>query len=119
MLKILLANGETEVLLTNLYDERRFTQKKLGVLYFMRWKIETAFGGQKNQMQMEISSGHKVICIQQDYLAGLFVSNLQSIIEKQCEEKLKHISENRAYKYKINRNVSWAMLKYRILKIFL
>lgn len=119
MLKILLNNGETEVLLTNLYDQTRFTQKKLGKLYFMRWKIETAFGRQKNQMQMEISSGHKVICIQQDYLAGLFVSNLQIIIEKQCEEKLKHISENRAYKYKINRNVSWAMLKYRILKIFL
>ena len=74
----------------------------------MRWEIETTYGKQKNQLQMEIFSGHKVICIEQDYAAGLFVANLQSIIVKQCEEKVKEISVSRCYEYKINRNVSWA-----------
>jgi hypothetical protein len=80
MVKVILPDGEIEVLLTNLYD-KTFTVKKLSDLYFMRWKIETTYGKQKNQLQMEIFSGHRVVCIEQDYAAGLFVANLQSIID--------------------------------------
>lgn len=119
MVKVVLPDGEIEVLLTNLYDDKIFTVKKLSRLYFMRWKIETAYGKQKNQLQMEIFSGHRVICIEQDYGAGLFVANLQSIIEKQCEQEVKEISASRRYEYKINRNISWASLKNRILKLFI
>ena len=68
---------------------------------------------------MEIFSGHRVVCIEQDYAAGLFVANLQSIIEKQCEQAVKEISASRYYEYKINRNISWASLKNRILKLFI
>ena len=78
-----------EVLLTNLYDDKIFTLKKISRLYFERWKIETAYGKQKNQLQMEICSGHRVVCIEQDYAAGLFVGNLQSIFEKQCGQEVK------------------------------
>ena len=119
MVKVKLPDGEIEVLLTNLYDDKIFTVKKLSRLYFMRWKIETTYGKQKNQLQMEICSGHRVMCIEQDYAAGLFVANLQSIIEKQCDQAVKEISASRYYEYKINRNVSWAFLKNRILKLFI
>lgn len=119
MLKVVLPDGEIEVLLTDLYDNKIFTLKKMRKLYFMRWKIETTYSKQKNQMQMEIFSGHRVVCIEQDYAAGLFVANLQSIIEKQCEQAVKEISAARYYDYKINRNISWASLKNRILKLFI
>ena len=119
MVKVRLAGGEIEVLLTDLYDNKIFTLKKISNLYFMRWKIETSYSKQKNQLQMEIFSGHRVVCIEQDYAAGLFVANLQSIIEKQCDLEVKEISANRCYEYKINRNVSWASLKNRILKLFI
>lgn len=118
ILKVVLPDGEIEVLLTNLFDDKVYTLKKISQLYFFRWKIETAYGKQKNQMQMEIFTGHKVVCIEQDYLAGLFVANLQSIIEKQCEQDVKKISASRCYEYKINRNASWAALKNRIVKLF-
>ena len=42
---------------------------------------------------MEQFSGHRVICIQQDYAAGLFVANLQSLIEKQCEDHLDQVNK--------------------------
>jgi len=119
MIKVVLPDGEIEVLLTNLYDNKIFTLKKMRKLYFMRWKIETAYNKQKNQMQMEIFSGHRVICIEQDYAAGLFVANLQSIIEKQCEQQVTKIAKSRCYQYKINRNISWAYLKNRVLKLFI
>lgn len=119
MIKVILPDGEVEVLLTDLYDDKIFTLKKFSGLYFKRWKIEIAYGKQKNQLQMEIFSGHRVVCIEQDYAAGLFVANLQSIIEKQCDQEVKEISASRCYEYKINRNVSWASLKNRILKLFI
>lgn len=119
MVKVKLPDGETEVLLTNLYDDKKFTVKKLGKLYFMRWKIETSYCKQKNQMQIEICSGHKVICIEQDYGAGIFVANLQSIIEKQCEPEIKKVSSSRVHEYKVNRNASWGSLKNRVLKLFI
>jgi hypothetical protein len=118
-LKIVLPDGEIEILLTNLYNCNTYTLKKLSVLYFMRWKIETAYSKQKNQLQIEIYSGHRVICIEQDYMAGLFVANLQSIIEKQCEQQINEISSVRFYDYKVNKNASWAFLKNRILKLFI
>jgi hypothetical protein len=119
MVKFQLPDGEMEILLTNLYNENVYTLSLLKDLYFMRWKIETAYSKQKNQMQMEIFSGHKVVCIQQDYAAGLFVSNLQSLIEKQSDIYVKRASKKRFYNYKINRNISWSILKNRIIHIFL
>ena len=119
LVKIKLSSGETELLLTNLHNEKLFTTHDLKYLYGLRWGIETTYSKQKNQQQMEQFSGHRVICIQQDYAAGLFVANLQCLIEKQCENYLHRINKRRKYRYKINRNVSWASIKHTIIKLFL
>jgi hypothetical protein len=119
MAKIKLSTGEIEILLTDLYDEKLFTLDDLKYLYGLRWGIETTYDKQKNQLQMEQFSGHRVICIQQDYAAGLFVANLQSLVEKQCENYLQKISAKRKYRYRINRNVSWATLKFNVVRLFL
>ena len=119
MVKIKLSTGEIEILLTSLYDERLYTIEDLKCLYGLRWGIETTYYKQKNQQQMEQFSGHRVICIQQDYAAGLFVANLQSLIEKQCKNYLQRINLKRKHRYRINRNVSWASLKHNIVKLFL
>jgi hypothetical protein len=119
MVRVQLADGQTEVLLTNLYDTARFTTRMIGKLYANRWAIEGAYNTQKNQLQIEIFSGHRVLCIEQDYAAALFVANLQSIIEKQCEEQVSDKTKNRRYHYKVNRNISWALLKNRIVKLFI
>ena len=68
---------------------------------------------------MEQFSGHKPVNIEQDYYAGLFVLNLQSLIEKQCSTYVTEKSENRKYNYKINTNVSLAAMKHHIVKLFL
>jgi len=119
MVKIVLPNGQTEILLTSLYDERLYSLKDLYYLYGLRWRIETSYNKQKNQQQLEQFSGHRIICIQQDYAAGVFIANLQSLIEKQCEPFLRQISARRKYQYRINRNVSWAALKNNVVKLFL
>jgi hypothetical protein len=119
MQKIRLPDGETEVLLTNLYDEKTYSAADLKYLYGLRWGIETVYGKQKNQQQMEQFSGHRVICIEQDYAAGIFVANLQSLIEKQSEKYLNKVNKQRKHIYRINRNISWASLKHQIVGLFL
>jgi hypothetical protein len=117
--KVKLSTGEDEILLTNLFDQEVYTLDDLKELYALRWGIETAFGKQKNQQQMEQFSGHKVISIQQDYAATLMISNLQSLIEKQSDEYLKAINTSRKHDYKINKNISWHHLKHNVVKLFL
>ena len=119
MVKVILPTGEIEILLTNLYNERVFTLQDLKYLYGLRWAIETTYYKQKNQQQMEQFSGHRVICIQQDYAAGVFIANLQSLIEKQCEPYLQKINAKRKLQYRINRNVSWAWMKHNVVRLFL
>lgn len=118
LVKIQLNTGEIEVLLTNLYDENIYSLKTLKFLYNLRWKIETCYGIQKNQLQMEQFSGHRVICIQQDFSANVFVTNLQRLIEKQCTESINKINLRRKYDYKVNKNISVAALKNNIVRLF-
>ena len=118
MVKVELSTGEIEILLTNLYDEQEFTNEDLKFLYGMRWSIETSYGTQKNQLQLEQFSGHRVICIQQDFYASVFVSNIQSLINKQCESYVDQINKKRKHNYKINRNISWESLKNNIVHLF-
>lgn len=119
MVKVPLSTGEIEILLTNLYDEHIYSVGDLKYLYGLRWVIETAYGIQKNQQQMEQFSGHRPICIRQDYAAGLLLANLQSLIEKQCTPYLDQLGKKRKYEYKVNKNISWACMKHKVVKLFL
>lgn len=71
MVKFKLSSGEMEILITNLYDDLKYSVEDLKYLYGLRWGIETSYGKQKNQLQMEQFSGHRVICIKQDYAATI------------------------------------------------
>lgn len=119
LVKIILPTGETEVLITNLYDNRLYSAKDLKQVYNLRWGIETYYGYIKEELQLGQFSGITPVCIEQDFAANLFLFNLQSLIEKQCKPTLKAISKKRKYTYKVNKNISWASLKYRVVKLFI
>ncbi len=82
----------------------------------MRWKTETSFGTQKNQLQMEVFSGHTVVSIG---FFWFFFGYLPATIEKQCTQHLSQISRKRKYTYKINKNVSWSCMKNNVVNLFL
>jgi hypothetical protein len=85
----------------------------------MRWGVETCFGYLKNELQLGQFSGILPICIEQDFAATLFLYNLQSLVEKQSQPYLKAVSRKRKYRYKVNKNISWASLKMRVVQLFL
>jgi hypothetical protein len=118
MVKVKLDSGETEVLLTNLYDNIKYETSCFKELYFLRWGMETSYDGDKNKQQIEQFSGHSVWSIEQDFYTTIFVSNLQSIIEKQSEKYLKTLNQTRKLNYKINKNVSIGSMKNKIVNLF-
>lgn len=118
MVKILLDTGETEVLITNLYDTQLYDEESLKEAYHLRWGIETIYGNLKEKLQLGQFSGIRQICIEQDFAASLFIYNLQSLIEKQAAPYVQAVSRNRKYQYKINKNISLGILKERIVGLF-
>jgi hypothetical protein len=119
MVKVPLAGGGTEVLLTSLLDQRLYSTRDLQQLYGLRWNIETAYNTQKNQLQLEQFSGVSVCAIEQDYHACVFVENLQTLIEKQCSDYTKKCSAKRKHPCGINTNCCWAALKHKVVRLLL
>lgn len=57
--------------------------------------------------------------MKQCFYASTFNSNLQSIIEKQCDSYVQAKNKNSKLKYKINKTTSIDKLKNKIVMLFL
>lgn len=119
LIRVELSTGEVEVLVTNLMDETLFKVADFKELYGLRWGIETSYDTLKNKFLLTCFSGQKVASIYQDIYATIFVHNLYSIISNEAQiivnEKFKH----RKYDYLINKSVSIAIYKEKIMTIFI
>ncbi len=119
LVRIKLDNGETEVLITSLIDNKKYPHKIFKTLYFKRWGVETENGFLKNTLQIEITSGRKPITIYQDFYATVFRANIQALIELDCEAQVKEINKRRKYDYAVNRTAAAGNLKGIFLQLFL
>jgi hypothetical protein len=119
MLRIVLDDGEIEVLVTSLIDKKKYPHKIFKDLYFKRWGVETNIGFLKNVLQIELASGRNVETIFQDFYATIFRANVQTLIEENCENQLEKISRTRKYDYQINHTVAAGNLKGKFCVLFL
>lgn len=117
--KVILPNGEIEVLATSLLDEQKYPTSEFGGLYFKRWGIEVNYDHLKNNIQLENFTGLSSIAIKQDFYANMFIANLQAIIARDAQEELNEDKKDNKLSYKINRNLSLGFMKDRIVKILL
>ncbi|WP_411272819.1 IS4 family transposase [Daejeonella sp.] len=119
LIKVKLADGSTETLITSLLDENEYPESIFSDLYFKRWGIETSYAIRKNNQQMEVFSGYKVNTVLQDFYAGIFVGNLQNILSKPAQSSVTKKTRGRKYHYKINKNVALGLLKRHLIRIFI
>ena len=117
--KVKLPNGDVEILLTNLFDKKKFPKSVFKDLYFKRWQIETNYNFQKNILQMENFSGNKLNSIFQDFYAAVFAGNLQSMLGKDIEKAVAQKTKHRQYDYKINKSVAVGLMKNKLSRLFL
>jgi hypothetical protein len=72
-------NGRVRVLMTNLFDKRRFPVSLFGDLYHQRWRIEEAFKRLKHRLNLEHVSGLSQQAVVQDVAAKVLCDNLQAL----------------------------------------
>jgi DDE family transposase len=116
--KILLADGSTEILLTNLFDKESFSNKQLAQLYRMRWMIETDIGKEKNLFQLENFSSHTRNSIEQDFYATFIAANIHQLITRQANKAVQQKIKHRKYYYQVNTSASLAVFKKNLVKLY-
>ena len=83
VLKFLLDSGETETLITNLFD---LPEADFPELYAMRWGIETMFHKLKRIIGVEKFSGKTPNSIRQDFWASMVMLNNAAILQQEADE---------------------------------
>lgn len=117
LIKVTLSNGEDEILITSLLDTEKYPSVIFKSLYFKRWSIETFYDEFKTKLKVENFSGYSKQSILQDFYAALFVSNIQTMLVEEINEELRNESKTK-YVYKVNNNLSYGILKDRIVTLF-
>jgi len=112
LIKVPLADGETEVLLTTLCDRRRYPAAEFKQIYHWRWNEETYFDRIKNIFEVERFSGISETAIKQDFFGVVFLSTLESILTKGAQSELAERNRRRKNKTNalVNRAVSYVAL---------
>ena len=119
LVRIELGQGQVEILVTSLLDSDPYPTNQFKELYFKRWGVETFYDELKNKLRVEHFSGYSNQSILQDFKAALFVSNVQTLIIGELEEELKEGNQGKKYDYKINTNISYGLLKNRVVTLFM
>lgn len=82
LVRVLLASGEVEVLLTTLCDAAAYPAAEFQPLYGWRWGEETFFDRYKNIWEVERFSGTHARAVEQDVHGLFFLMTLESILTK-------------------------------------
>jgi len=114
--RVKLSTGETEVLVTSLKDNN-YSRESFKEVYGLRWGIETYFSVLKGRLNLENFSGKSKESVLQDLYATIFISNLESCFSKEANSILKIESQENKYQKKVNKAVSFNVLKNKIFDL--
>lgn len=116
-----LASGESEILITSLFDKNRFSQEMLFEFYNMRWGIEENNKFHKSIAQVENFSGKTKISVEQDFHATVFACNIESILAQETLDEINAVLKNKnlKYEYVVNRNIALGLLKDELIYVLL
>ena len=118
LVRVELPKGQVEILMTSLMDRDTYPDTIFKALYQKRWGIETFYDALKNKLKVEHFSGYSNQSILQDFYAALFIGNVQTLIVSELEQEIAQQNRDRKYDHKINTNLSYGLLKNRVLEIF-
>ena len=120
VIKFLLPSGETETLITDLFD-RRMGQNAFKVLYFNRWPVETKYGELKRKLEIENFSGRTEEAVYQDFYITAYLSNMIAVAANETQPRLDdiHVSSENIHSYKVNKNHAAGVFKDRFIMALL
>lgn len=121
LVRIILNTGEVEVLATSLLDEKKYKTEIFSELYFKRWWIEVYYDVLKNRLWLENFTWKNVESVLQDLYSSIYLSNFETILTRPYnkELELKTKQKNLRNKQKINKQVSFNIIKNKIMELML
>lgn len=118
LIRIILSTGEIEVIATSLLDETIFSTNDFSYLYSLRWGVETFFSKVKGRLALENFTGKSVESIYQDFWSIIFISNLETIMTEDIEEKMNAEKPSENKNKKLIKQFRLMLLKIWRLKFF-
>lgn len=118
---VVLKTGEKEILLTSLFDEKKYKYKKFKEFYSLRWGAETIYGFEKIRWELENFSGKSSISIKQDFYASILNFNMTVVLALEAKKELDQSGEvkHRKYKYEINYSIALSYMKNKFMSALL
>lgn len=118
VVKIKLISGETELLVTNLYDQQKYTTQAIGELYGLRWGVEESFKNLKPKMKIEQFGCRKAEGIYQEFYAHIFCMNMVALAGNLANNYIKEKTCHRKLKYKFNWKNAYRFVREKMMKFF-
>jgi len=121
-IKVVLQNGDIEVLLTSLLSQDIYKIEIFKEFYFKRWGVETSYDILKNIFNIENFTGLTQIAINQDFFATILTNNICSLVMSDVmEEKIGVYNDKkeRKYIYQLNRNFSIGCMKDKLVSMLM
>lgn len=117
--KIILSSGETELLITSLFDQEHIGAEDLKELYHFRWSIEEAFKQLKPQMKLEQFGCRKANGVYQEFYAHIMMLNITTLIGSLSDSQIQQKTKGRKYQYQFNRVNAWKFVRGKIVALFI
>ncbi len=111
-----LANGETEVLITSLFDRVKFTLEDISKAYVLRWHIEECYKRLKIGAELENFSGVNLEAVLQEFWANLFMCNILSL--HMCDAQGPWNPDQIA-EYRLNFSVLFGVMRQKLYQVLI
>ncbi len=119
LIKIVLATGEIEILITSLTNQALYPHEMFKNLYHQRWGIEEDYKVMKSRVNIENFSGKSVEAVLQDIHAKVLTKNLAAIAMFDAEAIKKKVVKSRKRQYCINFTHALGLLKGNVIRLML
>lgn len=110
---------QVEVLVTSLWDEKKYPAADFAALYGQRWGVETCFDVLKNVLVLENFSGYSQLAIEQDFYSCLFLLNVKALLAEEIAQELQLRYGQRQHAYQLNTAVALSLLKDQVVELFI
>ncbi len=117
LIRVELASGESEVLLTSLLDRQAFPAEVFADLYHRRWGIETDYRRLKQTLCLDNFSGRSVTAVKQDFHAGQLLKNLALLMQHLLQPVIEQRHKSRKLRWKVNFTQGVSRLKNTLVDL--
>jgi hypothetical protein len=117
VVKIMLNTGETELLVTSLTNQQKYSTEDINELYHYRWGVEEGFKNLKPKMKIEQFGSRKHEGVFQEFYAHIFCMNMVGLFGQQADRIIKLKTKKRKLIYQYNWQNAFRMVRKKTVEL--